>query len=299
MTDKPRRTNPGTEISQQIDRYRTSITTVLPSHIDPAMFVRVAQGVVRRDTKLADAAQRNLPSFMSALMECARLGLEPGETYYLIPFEDKRHGTVEIEGVISWQGEVELIYRAGAVGSVIAEVVYSSDEFSYHPGRNPYPDHKPEWFGDRGQLVGVYAYAVMLNGATSKVIVMGRKEIDKVKAEARGTDRADSPWTKWEDEMWLKSAVHKLYDWVPSSPEFMTELLRARAAATPAVGGVVTRTVATPTLGEGHTPDDHQQITDDELAALEAAHDIDWVEEVDPETGEIIRARAEQIEVDA
>lgn len=296
MTDQPRRKNPGTEVSQQIDRYANSVTTVLPSHIAPAMFVRVAQGVVRRDHKLADAALRNFPSFMSALMECARLGLEPGETYYMIPFEDRQRGTVEIQGVTSWQGEVELIYRAGAVASVIAEVVYSGDEFSYEPGCHSRPVHKPEWFGERGDLIGVYAYAVMLNGATSKVIVMGRKEIDKLKAEARGTDRADSPWNKWEDEMWLKSAVHKLYDWVPSSPEYMTELLRARAAATPAVGGVVTRTSTTPSLSEGPT---HHERHDEEQAALEAAHTIDWIEEVDPDTGEIVTSRPVEVEVNA
>jgi recombination protein RecT len=105
---------------------------------------------------------------MGALMDAARLGLEPGtEQYYLTPRKVK--GRLEIQGIRGYQGEIELIYRAGAVSSVIVEVVYSNDKFRVRPGRDERPIHEIDWDADdRGELRLVYAYAVMKDGATSR-----------------------------------------------------------------------------------------------------------------------------------
>lgn len=278
MTSQPAtRPNPGLEVSKSIGAASRSVAAVLPSHIDPHMFVRVAQGIVRRDDNLAAAAHDNFPSFMSALMQCARLGLEPGETFHLVPFKDTKNGVIEVQGIVDYKGEIELIYRAGAVASVTAELVYSNDHFEYRPGLHDKPVHQVDWFSPRGELIGAYAYAEMTIGATSRVIVMGRTEINKIKAEAKGTDRDTSPWKKWPERMWLKTVVHQLYNWVPSSPEYLTELLKAKAAAA-ATGNPVAPaadTAAIPThTTTGVTADDPDPIED--------------AVTVDPDTGEIL-----------
>jgi recombination protein RecT len=156
------------------------------------------------------------------------LGHEPGtDQFALVPFNDRKRGTVEIVGIEQYQGVIERMYRAGAVRSVKAEVVKSADPFAYEPDIMDRPRHKPDWFAERGELVGVYAYAVMGDGSTSRVVMMNRAEVMKHKAVARGATGDDSPWQSWEDSMWLKTAVHELEKWVPTSSEYRRETLRA------------------------------------------------------------------------
>lgn len=212
-----------------IEQYRNDLAQVMPSHVKPDTFVRLAVGVLRRDRNLAQAAANNPAALMGALMDAAQLGLTPGtEQFYLVPRKTK--GRLEIQGIRGYQGEIELIYRAGAVSSVIVEVVRQADGFRYSPGRDDRPHHDIDWDAeDRGQLRLVYAYAVMKDGATSKVVVLNRAQVMKAKALSQGSDTPYSPWQKHEEAMWMKTAAHRLTKWVPTSAEYMREQLRAQA----------------------------------------------------------------------
>lgn len=209
--------------NQVIEQYRHIFAEVLPTHIKPETWVRVAQGALRRDTRLAQAAANNPQSLVAALLDAARRGLEPGtEQYYLVAYGR------DVQGIVGYQGEIELIYRASAVSSVIVEAVYENDVFEYRPGVHDRPLHEVDWFGDdRGALKGVYAYAVMKDGATSRVVVMNRKQVMEHKAMSKGTSSPDSPWNKWEQSMWLKTAAHELTKWVPTSAEYLRDQARA------------------------------------------------------------------------
>lgn len=201
-----------------VQQYKADLAMVMPQHVRPDVFVRVAVGVLRRDSKLAAAAQASPATLMSALMTAARLGLEPGtEQFYLVP--RKKKGVPEVQGIVGYQGIVELIYNAGAAQSVVVEVVRANDRFVWRPGLMDRPEHEADWFGDRGELVGVYAYAVMQSGATSKVVVLNRQHIAAAKAKADGADTPYSPWRTNEEAMWLKTAARRLGKWVPTSAE--------------------------------------------------------------------------------
>ena len=223
-----------------VEHYRNDLAMVMPSHVKPDTFVRLAVSVLRRDKNLTLAAQNNPAALMGALMEAARLGLEPGtEQYYLVP--RKMKGRLEVQGLRGYQGEIELIYRAGAVSSVNVEVVRENDVFIWTPGKldshrpprwdGPMerPFHEVDWFGDRGALKGAYAYGVMKDGAISRVVVLNRKDIERAKSNSQGSDSPYSPWQKHEESMWLKTAAHRLTKWVPTSAEYMREQLRAQA----------------------------------------------------------------------
>lgn len=236
-----------------IKAYSESFAAVLPSHVRPETWIRLAQGALKRGDKdretgltaLEQAAQNNPSVFLAAVLEAARLGLEPGtEQFYLTPRKVK--GRLEILGIVGYQGHIELMYRAGAVSSVVAEVVYERDEFDYQPGRDEVPHHRIDWDAeDRGKLRLVYAYARMRDGAFSKVIVLNRPAINKLKATSAGADSAYSPWKTHEEAMWLKSSVRQLQKWVPTSAEYrdqlrtdVVEIHRARAeAARPTFNG--------------------------------------------------------------
>lgn len=210
-----------------IEQYRNDLLTMLPEHVKGDAWVRLAVGVFRRDKALADAAAANPASMMAALLDAARQGLEPGTPQYYLTTR-KVKGRPEVQGMRGYQGEIELIYRAGAVSSVIVEVVRERDVFRYSPGRDERPIHEIDWDADdRGQLRLVYAYGVMKDGATSKVVVLNRQHIRAIRAQSQGADSPYSPWTKWEESMWLKSAAHQLQKWVPTSAEYIREQLRA------------------------------------------------------------------------
>lgn len=202
-----------------VEQYRDDFATVLPTHIRPDTWVRLAVGALRRDVKLREAANNDPASLMQALLHAARLGLEPGsEEYWLTPRREK--GQMKVLGIPGYQGLIELMYRAGAVSSVVVECVYAEDSFTYAPGRDERPIHEINWDSDdRGTLRLVYAYAVMKDGATSKVVVLNKAAIAKIKQSSQGSDSAYSPWQQHESSMWMKSAARQLAKWVPTSAE--------------------------------------------------------------------------------
>ena len=227
---------PGTLIKQ----YSSSFAQVLPAHIKADTWVRLAQGALKRGKREADgrfqlevAANNNPGAFLAYLLDAARLGLEPGtEQYYLTPRKVK--GRLEILGIVGYQGHIELMYRSGAIASVVAEVVRENDEYRYTRGVDEVPVHTyPPFAGEstRGKLLGVYAYARMTNGAVSRVIELGRDHIERIKKSAEGTSTEFSPWRNFEEAMWLKSAVRQLQKWVPTSAEYRMEVARATAEA--------------------------------------------------------------------
>lgn len=212
-----------------VKQYRDDFAMVLPTHVKPATWVRLAQGALKKGkkadgdpygrTELEVAACNNPSAFLAALLEAARLGLEPGtEQYYLTPRKIK--GRLEILGIVGYQGYVELMYNAGAVTSVVAEVVYTNDIFRFRPGTDDIPHHEIDWDSDnRGELRLVYAFARMEDGVTSKVIVLNKTAIAQIQEVSPSSGYAGSPWQMWPAQMWLKSAVRQLQKWVPTSAE--------------------------------------------------------------------------------
>lgn len=219
----------------QIEVYRDEYAALVPSHVNADQWVRLAVGAIRGNKDLEQAAQNDVGVFLRELKTAARLGLEPGtEQFYLTPRKSKAHGgRTIIKGIVGYQGIVELIYRAGAASSVIVETVRQHDTFRYVPGRDERPVHEVDWFGqDRGPLVGVYAYAVMKDGATSKVVVLNERQVMDAKAKSDSKNSQYSPWNTGDGEaMWLKTGARRLAKWVPTSAEYMREQLRAQAEA--------------------------------------------------------------------
>lgn len=262
-----------------VKRYQPDFAQVLPSHVPPEMFVRLAQGLLARNPDLVDAANRNPTSFMAALLECARLGHEPGtDQFALVPFKTKdAPGGIEVVGIEQYQGEIERMYRAGGVSAIKCEIVRSNDK--YHPNplgapRHDYDPFAPE--GARGDLYGVYAYAVMQSGAISQVVQMGADEIGRHREVAKTKKIWDGPF---KASMWKKTAIHELEKFVPTSAEYRREQLRAAVEA----DNMRARTMEsaapvgalpgneTPPEGRPASVDDDGVIHDAELVDSEAA----------------------------
>lgn len=218
-----------------VEQYREEYAALVPSHVNADQWIRLAVGAIRGNKMLEQAAKNDVGVFLRELKTAARLGLEPGtEQFYLTPRKSRAHDyKFIIQGIVGYQGIIELIYRAGAVSSVVVETVRQNDSFRYVIGRDERPVHDVDWFGGgRGDLVGVYAYAVMKDGATSKVVILNRGQVMDAKSKsdsASGKGADYSPWNTNEEAMWLKTAARRLAKWVPTSAEYMREQLRAQA----------------------------------------------------------------------
>lgn len=233
---------------------------VLPSHVTPETFVRLAVGALQRNPYLLRVASQNPASLLYALLEAARLGLEPGtEQFHLVPYGGR---SPKVEGIVGYQGEIELIYRAGASRSVKAELVCGNDTFTFKPTMDR-PEHDIDWFGDRGPVLGAYAYAEMVGGGTSRVVVVGPREIERAQqasASWNSKDKRDqSPWVTDYPAMVLKTAIHQLEKWVPTSAEYRREQLRASAAAAAEAANVTGPSTVAQVLADADPPPDDVQ----------------------------------------
>jgi recombination protein RecT len=262
-----------------VKQYEQSFMDVLPSHVKPETWVRLAQGALKKGkkvqggrTELEVAATNNPGVFLATLLDAARLGLEPGtEQYYLTPRRVK--GSTEILGIVGYQGHIELMYRAGAVASVVAECVYSNDVFRFSPGADEIPLHEIDWDApDRGTLRLVYAFARMKDGATSKVVVLNRADIERIKRTSQGADSQYSPWQTNEPAMWLKSSVRQLQKWVPTSAEYRNTVPVSAAQVPPPGLSAPTLPADLPEVGED-VYDDEDHGTDDDVIDAEIVDD--------------------------
>jgi recombination protein RecT len=210
---------------QNIGAYKGELLASLPSHLaDKGVgWLTSALSALRKNPEVLKCANQDPGSLIVALSEAAQKGLMPGtDEYYLTPKGGK------ILGVVGYQGEVELMYRAGAVSSVIVENVFANDKFEWNPGTMTKPVHGVDWFGgDRGQIIGSYAYAIMKDGAVSKVVIVNQERIDRAKKASATAGKSFSPWTSDEAAMILKTAAHDLAKWVPTSAEYIREQVRA------------------------------------------------------------------------
>lgn len=182
---------------------------VLPAHIGGERFARWALSVLRRPD-LAEVARTDVgvASIMSALMDAAALGLEVGREYHLVPFG----GTVT--GITDYKGEIRLITNARRC-TVIAQLVHAGDEF-HMIGANVPPRHEADWFGDRGDLIGGYAYVDYAAQLYSQVVHMPEAGF----LQHRGKAATKAVWDEWPEQMRLKTLVHQLRKWVPWSAEW-------------------------------------------------------------------------------
>lgn len=241
---------------------RKHFDAVLPEHVDVEAFLGTAAGALYADDKLMEAATVSPDSLVVALMRCAALGHQPGtEEFYLTP--RKKKGRPQILGIEGYRGVVERMYRSGAVSSVVVREVCALDPFEYIEGEYEKPIHRiggdggtgAAFFGengrrDRGAMVGVYAYATLVTGAVSRVVILTRDDVMAAKAAGEGSDGQYSPWNRYDAgqdhpefqgrSMWWKTAAKRLEPWVPTSSQYRLEMLRASAAASREMPAVLT-----------------------------------------------------------
>lgn len=192
----------------------------------------------RGDGKLLEAAHNDPDSFVFAATECASYNLVPGEEYWFVPFKDKETG-LHVTGMPGWKGEVQQILRSGAAVAVVKELVWRdarnhalSDGWKpWRPAEMIVPDHElnPDVPHTPDNVWMGYGFARLMTGGITHPIVLGQYEFDLARSHAKQTSfwGTDDKRGKWYARMCLKTICHRLYDEVPHSAGYVTQLLTA------------------------------------------------------------------------
>ena len=145
---------------------------------------------------------------------------------YLVPRKVK--GDLKCILDISYMGMIKILTDAGAVKNVDAGVIYSNDKYDFRRGSDPYFKHQPA-LSNRGEKIGAYAIAFLRDGGF-QFEILGRDEIEKVRATSESykneEGRKFSPWETWEDEMWKKTVLKRLFKLLPKT-NFSDQLIAA------------------------------------------------------------------------
>ena len=210
---------------------KKQIAAALPRNITPERLTRVVLSTVQRTPKLLECEPK---SFLSCVMACAALGLEPdgllGQAY-LIPFGS----TCTL--VPGYQGLMKLARQSGEIASIDAHPVRYGDLFEYRYGAEPSIKHVPserpftvekgeaKWATDwqPGPITHFYAVAKMRDGSVA-FVVMPTWEVDQIRDGSQGYQYAakngkDSPWITDYDRMGCKTAIRRLCKYLPASVE--------------------------------------------------------------------------------
>ena len=217
-TSVAKKENKSKTIFDVIQAGAKQFATALPKHINSDRFVRIAITTIRQNPKLAKCSQESL---LGALMVSAQLGLEPGTLgqCYLIPFENKKAGTVECQFQIGYKGLIELLRRSGQLSDIYSYTVYENDDFNIEYGLSRTLTHKPN-FDERGEIKGFYAVAILKDGAKA-FEYMTKDEVTHHEEKYRKGSYKNDVWNKNFEEMAQKTVVKKLLKWLPVSVEFL------------------------------------------------------------------------------
>ena len=189
------------------------MSKLLPASITPERMASVAITAMTKTPKLLQCTPE---SFMSCMMSCSELGLEPdNRRAYLIPY--KNVCTL----LIGYQGLIELILNDDNIMSIQAEVIHENDEVIISKGK--VKEHQYSFTAERGPVVGAYAEIERVNGGV-QCVVMRLDEIEQIRNASQGYRSAKQygkshPWMTNFGEMAKKTAVRRLAKYLKLTPE--------------------------------------------------------------------------------
>lgn len=204
------------DVRDQLSKMDGEFRMALPPHISADKFKRVAMTAIQGNPDLLSANRRSL---FQACVRSAQDGLLPdGREAALVIFK----GSVQYMPMVA--GILKRVRNSGELSSITSQIVYRNDSFRYWvDGDGEHIQHEPLLFGDRGEIVGVYAIAKTKDGAVY-VEPMTKAQVEKVRKVSRAAN--NGPWVSWWEEMARKTAIRRLSKRLPTSTDVETILQR-------------------------------------------------------------------------
>lgn len=202
---------------------KQAVKSVLPAHVPFERFERNLSNAIMNQPKLMALNPREV---FREVAKVAALGLlfdaQLGEAYLIA-------SATGPQARIGYRGLIKLARQSGEIASVYAHEVYENDEIECVLGDEKRLKHKPDLFGDRGEIVGYYAVVKFKDGETD-FEPMTTAQIDKIRDKSDGF-RAfkagkirSTPWSTDYDEMAKKTCIRRLMKRLPQSPDLSTAL---------------------------------------------------------------------------
>jgi recombination protein RecT len=239
----------------------------LPAHIPAERFLRVALSALTRPeiAKCAGSAGGR-KSIYDACLKAASDGLLlDGREAALVPYGEG----VQYQPMVA--GIMKKARNSGEITSIVAQVVYSNDEFLIdYVTDGPPITHRPFLDGPRGDIRGVYAVARLKDGSWTQPEFMSRDEVEHVR-KTFSKQPNSLMWTKAWGEGARKTVIRKAAKYWPSSTD---------------KDGVDLREL----IDQGEAPLDIENVTPTTPALKErsAARLLEATPDHDPQTGEVI-----------
>lgn len=202
-----------------IERAKSSITDILPKHLNPDRLARTMLLAMTRQPLLYECS---VESILQSFMTCAELGLEPGGVrgyMYLVPYWNGKLRCYECQCIPGYRGLMHLAKNCADVSFFSARVVHAADKFRVNYGTTEDLLHEPCLDDNRGPAVCVYAVAHLRTGE-KQFEVLTRSQVEAIKSRSRSRDKNGNlvgPWITDEAEMWRKTAIRRLMKYMELS----------------------------------------------------------------------------------
>lgn len=194
-----------------------------PKGVEAVQVVRDVLTALSTNPKLRDCVPLTV---LGGAMTMAQLGLRVGVLGHgwLLPFYASRDRVWKAQLIIGYKGYTELVGRSGLVAGLGAHPVYERDEFAmgFESGRWVFT-HQPDWWGERGQLLGWYAAGQERGFDTWTVTEpwsVARMEAHRDRfAMARKDGQIVGPWRDHFESMARKTVLLDLVKLLPKSTD--------------------------------------------------------------------------------
>ena len=203
-----------------------ALESVLPPGLEIRRFMRTLSNLLQTHPQSDRLLAADRQSLFSACQKAAGDGLLlDGREAVLTVFHENKSKTDKVTYMPMVQGLVKLARNSSEISNIVAEVVYDKDEFTYRPGIEEQPLHRPDWFGDRGKPIG--AYAVVTTKDNEKIVaVLARDRILAIGKGGRNADQYIPGKGAHFVEWWKKTVIKNALKYSPKS----TYLASAMAA---------------------------------------------------------------------
>lgn len=153
-------------------------------------------------------------SIVNSIVNVSRTGLTLNPELrlaYLIPYKGKCYFRS------SYMGKKEILIRAGVVKDVWVNLVYAKDKFQVQEGTDRKILHEPNYFLERGTLVGGYWVAILQNGE-KPFGVMTKDRIDEIRKRSEAVRAGkSSPWDTDLEDMSKKTILNNAFKYLPKT----------------------------------------------------------------------------------
>jgi len=215
-------------------KMKAQFAAALPKHMTADRMARIVTTEIRKTPELANCDRT---SFLGTVIQCAQLGLEPGNSLghaYILPFDKRekqgdRWVTVRTEAqlIIGYRGMIDLARRSGQIISLSARAVREQDDFDYQLGLHEDLTHKPFEGENAGEITHVYAVA-RLQGGGVQFEVMSKAQVEAVRSQSKAGK--SGPWANHWEEMAKKTVIRRLFKYLPVSVEIQRAVTLDEAA---------------------------------------------------------------------